>query len=248
VASWFLPPLSVVAIVLTLVGIVSVPPLPAAQRRFVYGGLVLGGAVATVTLVRFVATAAMRGIVEGGQRAASDSALWKLREVLLAEDAMRKSAFIDPDGDRVGSADMINALAGNQPLRTGRRLEAPLLNYRFRETIDTGRGPAVHVGSHLFIVCLPRAGGGFTTHPDEPVDDELAERRFVAYAWPADGVTGIDKVFFIDEHERILYLDSPHHAYRGAASAPPCDAALVDPSAWKPWKDKKPRSRLPGDP
>jgi hypothetical protein len=246
--SWFVPPLSVVAVVLTLVGTVSLPPLQPSQRRFAYAGLIAGGIIATAALFRFVATAAMKGIVEGGERAAEDSALWKLREVLIAEDGMRKSAFIDPDADHIGSAELINGLAGNQPMRTGHVLDAPLLNYRFRERIDTALGPAIHVGTHLYIVCLPRPNGGFSTRPDEPVDEEGAERRFVAYAWPADGVKGIDTVFFLDEHERILYLDSPRQPYRGASAPPPCEAAIGASAAqWKPWKNKKPRRTLPGD-
>ena len=204
-----------------------------------------------VGLVRFAASKAMLGIVEGGQSAAAYGALWKLREVVIAEDGLREMAPWDPDGDHVGSAALIGALAGSEPLRETKRLDAPLLNYAFRVQTPTAIGPAARVEGYLVIVCLPKRGGGFTARPGEPVDDELAERRYVAYAWPSETATGMTTAFFADEHERLLVLDPPRGApapYWGADRPPACDAALgKDDFPWKPWKGKQPRKSLPGD-
>jgi hypothetical protein len=80
-------------------------------------------------LLRFAMTKAMTGIAEGGQRAASKSALWRLREVLLAEDAVRKGALVDVDGDGIGEARLIDELAG---VAGPGRAALNLLNYQFK--------------------------------------------------------------------------------------------------------------------
>jgi hypothetical protein len=82
------------------------------------------------------------------------------------------------------------------------------------------------------------------------VDEEVAERRFVAYAWPAAPSGRIESAFFIDEHERILVsrnIEGTDPHYVGADFPPPCEAALHDHSEWQPWMSKKPRATLPGD-
>jgi hypothetical protein len=202
---------------------------------------------ALVDVGRFARGKAMTGIVEAGQRATSKSAIWRLREVVIAEDGLRKIARIDPDRDRVGSADFIGALAGIAPHRHGIMGDPPLLNYRYRHIVETAEGPAADVGSHLLIVCLPTPSGGLTARPGDLVDDEAAERRFVAYAWPSDAAPDVSDVVFIDEHERILLLATPESPYRGVGAPPPCDAADRAPQRWKAWQDKKPRSTLPGE-
>lgn len=252
VASAAVPPLAVPAVVLTLIGALTFPPEARGGRRTlgrVATALAALGAI--VGLGRFVASKAMLGMVEGGQSTAAFSALWKLREVVIAEDALRRTAPWDPDGDHIGSAALIGSLNGSAPLRGGATLEAPLLNYAFQHTIDTAIGPASPVEGYLFIVCLPTTSGGLTARPTDAIDDERAERRYVAYAWPSDATHGMATVFFADEHERLLVLDPPRGAaaaYLGAARPPACDAALGgDGGAWKAWKNKQPRKVLPGE-
>jgi hypothetical protein len=252
VASAVYPPLAVPGVVATLLlGLATPWPEPGRARSMARAAITVAAISAGVGLVRFAASKAMLGIVEGGQSATAFGALWKLREVVLAEDGLRQTAPWDPDGDHVGSAALIGALAGSAPLRGTKRLDAPLLNYAFREQTPTAIGPAARVEGYLLIVCLPKVGGGFTARPEEPVDDEQAERRYVAYAWPSESAKGMTTVFFADEHERLLVLDPPRGAappYLGTDRPPACDAALGnDGLAWKPWKGKKPRSTLPGD-
>ena len=99
------------------------------------------------------------------------------------------------------------------------------------------------------MVCLPGAAGGLTARPTDPVNEELAERRFIAYAWPVAAGGGPMHAFAIDEHERILVFDNAGESgqprYASPNFPPPCDAALS--GAWKPWRGKKPRATLPGD-
>jgi hypothetical protein len=251
VASIVYPPLSVPAVVGILLLGLTFPDAASGGRALRRGTTAFGALGAVVGLARFAVSGAMLGIVEGGQSAAAFSALWRLREVVIAEDEIRKAPVWDPDGDHVGSAALIGALTGNAPVRGTRRVETPLLNYAFHGEEDTALGPAARVEGYLLVVCLPTPSGGWTARPDEPVDDELAERRFVAYVWPSEAARGMTTAFFADEHERLLVLDPPRGApapYLGRDHAPACDAALgKDGLAWKPWKKKQPRKTLPGD-
>jgi hypothetical protein len=248
VASAAYPPIAVAGVPLTLILGLTAPPGRAKALGWAATAFAIVGV--TVGLGRFAVSKAMLGIVEGGQSAAAYSALWKLREVVIAEDGLRRNAAWDPDGDHVGSAALIGALTGAAPLRDSKRLEAPLLNYAFRDATETAIGPAARVEGYLVVVCLPTAQG-WTARPGEPVDDERAERRFVAYAWPSEAARGMNTVFFADEHERLMVLDPPRGVpspYLGTSRPPACDAALgTDGQPWKAWKDKKPRKTLPGD-
>jgi hypothetical protein len=247
------PMLAVPAVVLILILALSYPSEAGDRARRLGRAATLFAAIsATVGLARFARSKAMLGMVEGGQTVAVQSALYRLREIVLAEDALRKSASWDPDGDHVGSAVLIQGLMGGAPLRPGNGPSAPFLNYLFHESMDTATGPSAKVEGYLYIVCLPTPDGRLTALPKTPVDDELAERRFVAYAWPSDSAAGVNTAFFVDEHERILLLAPPRGTpapFLGAQHSPPCDAAIgADAPRWKVWKNKQPRKSLPGDP
>jgi hypothetical protein len=251
VLSALIPPVAVPGVVLTLIGSLSFPVEAGGRARSLgRAATVLAAIGCLVGLGRFAVSKAMLGIVEGGRSVAAKSALWKLREIVIAEDTVRRTAPWDPDGDHVGSAAWVGALAGTAPIRPGRPLESPLLNYAFRESVDTAEGPAARVEGYLFLVCLPKAGGGFTARPSDPVDEESAERRYLAYAWPTVEAKGMATAFFADEHERLLVLDPEAGSdppYLGTEHPPPCSAALGDDPRWKPWNGKKPREKLPGD-
>src|SRR5262245_43180778 len=223
-ASIWIVELSVPALLFALIAALVAAPLTERTRWGVRALLAVAGLCALIGLGRFATGKAISGIVEGGQRAASKSAIWRLREVVIAEDGLRKTGRIDPDRDHVGSADFIAALAGQAPHRHGVMGDPPLLNYRYRHIVETAEGPAADVGSHLVIVCLPTPEGGLTARPGDAIDDEAAERRFVAYAWPSDAAPDASDVVFADEHERILMLAAPEPPYRGIGSPPPCDA------------------------
>jgi hypothetical protein len=250
-ASAAYPPLAVPGVVLTLILGLTLPWPSAGARAACVAAVTVAALSAAIGLVRFAASKAMLGIVEGGQSAAAYGALWKLREVVIAEDGLRETAPWDPDGDHVGSAALIGGLAGIAPLRGTKKLDTPMLNYAFRLEAPTAIGPAMRVEGYLLLVCLPTPDGGFTARPGDAVDDELAERRFVAYAWPSEAAKGMTTAFFTDEHESIRVLDPPRGTvapYLGADRPPACDAALgKDGLPWTAWKGKKPRKTLPGD-
>lgn len=202
--------------------------------------------------LRFLVTEAVPGIVQGGTSATGAAAVSRLRQLLFAEDVARRKALIDPDADGVGSAAFLGELLGYVPLRGKERLVPPLLE-RYPELVETAIGPAAEIAGHLFVICLPREGGGFTARPGEPVDEEAAERRFVAYAWPAGEGRGLREAYFIDEHERILFARSgapeARSARVGRERTPSCDDAFAVESreAWQVWRGKRARETLPGD-
>jgi len=100
--SLWLTKLALFAAVAALLGFVSLPAAPRRQVIRLKLALALAGACATVGTFRFLVLEAVPGMVEGGTTAAEQRVVSRLREILFAEDAWRKNAFYDPDGDHVG--------------------------------------------------------------------------------------------------------------------------------------------------
>lgn len=247
-----LPPFAVPGTVFILLLSLSFPDTAsvswAKKPRYAATALAVTGCL--VGMFRF-GRSAMQGMVEGGQSVAAKSALYRLREIVRQEDAARTTAVWDPDGDRIGSALLLGGLAGTEPMATGKRLDPPLLNYAYGALVETAIGPATRIEGYLAVVCLPTKSGGLSARLEDPIDPELAERRFVAYAWPGEIAKGMTTAFFVDEHENIRVLDLPRGAempYLGLGRPPACDAALGgDGLPWQTWKNKQPRTVLPGD-
>jgi hypothetical protein len=238
---------------LTLLGGLVLPRRAPAgsQRRVLQLLIATAGISSAIGFVRFVVLEATPGIVQGGRAATAGHAVSRLRQILFAEDAMRKTAALDPDGDGIGSAALIGELTGAEPLRNGARLDPPILSPAHYAKLDeTPLGRAALVSGYYFIVCLPTPSGDWTARSGEPVDEELAERRFVAYAWPAAAGAGPHEVYFLDQHETILVhgnVDAGAPRFVGPHFPPPCDSALREPEGWRPWRGKTPRTELPGD-
>lgn len=249
VLSLLLLPLSVLAVLLHVIALAATTRMDPQARRWVLPLLVLTGLCSVGAMARFVLSDALAGIIEARGRDSSARAVSILREILFAEDAMRRYAFIDPDGDRVGSAGRLGELTGVVGARGGAPLAIPPLAPRLMPGASTRSGPALDHGGYYFLVCLPAPGGGWATHHDDPVDDEAAERRFLAYAWPNAADAPHKAAFFMDEHERILESANQLGGKLrlvGAAGAPDCADALLNPELWQPWRGKQPRTTLPG--
>jgi hypothetical protein len=249
-AAW--PKLGLPAAFLVLLGWISLPGLAGGARRLARGAMAVATLGASAGLLRFVAEEAAPGIIAGGRRATEQSAVSRLREILFAEDALRTHAWWDPDRDGVGSAALLGELSGAIPLRGGTPLAPPPYDARRAPMLETPIGPALEAGGYLFVVCLPAARGGWTARPGDPVDEERAERHWIAYAWPASASEGVRDAYFLDQHERILVSsngDAPQARWAGPSFPPPCDAALAAATRaeWKPWRGKKPRATLRGE-
>jgi len=249
--SVWLDKLALFMLVGVLISSVALPTLSTPAKRIAYSLHAIAGLAALVGLVRFVILNALPGVVEAGDRAASKQAVAKLRSLVVAQDVMRRFARIDPDGDGIGSAALLPELSADVGLRGKQRLEAPLVNRELQHLADTSLGPAAGGGGYLYLICLPKLGGGWTARPGDAIDEEQAERRWVGYAWPAQRSQGLHDSYFIDEHERILvFANNPggDPKYLGTAKPPHCDAALVGDEAWLVWQGKRARDHLPGDP
>jgi hypothetical protein len=240
--------LGLFAAVGTFIAWASLPRARAGALRRERWLLALAGVASLIGLVRFLVIEAIPGIVQGGNRFTEQRAISRLREILFAEDSARRLAPHDPDSDRIGSALLLGELTAELPVRLGVRLNAPLLDGYPKQT-DTSIGPAAEIGGYFLIVCVPRLGGGFTALPADAVDDELAERRFIAYAWPSGTAPGLSSAVALDEHERILIAPSNANLRFGFVAPPSCDDAVANATkdAWKPWRNKHPRTTLPGD-
>jgi hypothetical protein len=251
-SSAWLTRLSPFALLLSLIAFFSLPRGNDSGRRALFYLALTGGLGACVGFVRFLIHEAVPGIVEGGTRATGAAAVSRLREILFAEDVMRRSGSIDPDGDRIGSAALIDEMTGRIGLRGGARLVPPVLE-RYPRSVDTALGPAVEISGYFFVVCLPKRGGGWTAKPGDAVDEERAERSFLAYAWPSAGARGLVDAYFLDERERILFApNGAPEAVRpriGPDRPPACDDAIASSTReqWQAWRGKRPRDTLPGD-
>jgi hypothetical protein len=248
VLSMYFTKLGLFALVGTFVAWASLPRANPGELRRERRLLLLAALASMVGLLRFLVLEAVPGIVAGGNRFTEQRAISRLRELLFAEDSARHLASHDPDADGVGSALLLAELTAELPVRRGARLQAPLLDGYPKRT-DTSLGPAAEIGGYFLVVCLPKLGGGFTAQPAEAVDEELAERRFIAYAWPSGTAPGLSQAVALDEHERILLAPSSQGLRFGFATPPSCDDAVAPATqaAWKPWKNKQPRTTLPGE-
>ncbi|MEO6601381.1 MAG: hypothetical protein ABIQ16_16000 [Polyangiaceae bacterium] len=243
--------LALFAAVASMLGFVSLPSEPRRAVRALKLGLAVGFIVATIGVFRFLVLEAMPGMVEGGTTATEQREVSRLREILFAEDAWRKNAFFDPDGDHIGSAGFLGELSGQIGVRGGARTDPSVLQ-NYPKLVETRLGPAADTGGYLVIVCLPKRGGGFTAQPKDAVDDEAAERRFYAYAWPSKAGQGLTTAYFLDQDERIMLADSRETEPRrllGPDAPPSCDdvSAASTTAEWSVWRHKKPRVGLPFD-
>jgi hypothetical protein len=251
VASVLWPLFGLPAAFASFIGIVALRRPSDAQLPHVRWWLIIGALCSSVGVIRFLVIDAMPGIVGGGRSAVEQQAVSRLRDVLFAEDAMRRAGWIDPDRDGIGSAASLEELCGGPPLRGQAPRPTPVLHCG--ELAPSALGPAARSGAYLYTLCLPTPGGGWSAASGAAVDEEAAERRFVAFAWP-ESPSPFTSAFAIDEHENIREAPLPA-AVATAGSGPGtgarrfaanCAEALRD-LPWHVWKNKKPRPDLPGD-
>ena len=226
-------------------GWLTLPPqLQAAERRRHSWLLLAGGVVACLGLLRFIQHQAITGIVNAGEEAMQRAAVNRLREIVALQDSLRRRAYLDVDADDVGSAALLQELAGWVPPRAPFPAGHGALKYPGASRVETPEGPALAWGAYLFMVCLPTTDGAYSARTGAPFDVEAAERHYVAYAWPSLNLG--DGTFLIDEHEMIyVWQGQGNTSYVGAAHPPPCEAFRVATN-WRAWKGKRPRESLPG--
>jgi len=252
VAAPFEPRVSVFALLLLVIALSTTTRLPPGTRTRPRLLLSLGLCLSLIGLGRFAMSGALPGIVSARRNSTNTRAVSLLREVLVAEDALRRRGDLDHDGDGVGSAARLHELTGARSARTGTPLPYPPLAPSLRPSVATRSGPAAERDDLLLLLCVPAAPSGFTAMPEAEVDEEAAERRFVAYVWPAREGGLLTAAYAIDQDERIFESENlrADGSLRlvSALSAPSCDdLETAPPSTYRPWKGKMARPVLPGD-
>ena len=158
VAAAFETRLSIFTFLLLIIGFAALTRFEHPKKKLVAIALSLGMLGTSVGLFRFILQEALPGIIEARGRASSSKAVSLLREVLFAQDAARRYAMIDPDGDGVGSAGLLGELTAAAGVRgTQKLLSTPPLASRYRPTTPTRSGPAMEADGYLFLICLPKA-------------------------------------------------------------------------------------------
>lgn len=250
VTSLWLSELALFAAFSTFLTWVSLPALTDRQRRWWRWALAAVAIVCTLGLTRFVSRYALLGMTNASKRSVDKEIVSRLREILFAQDYARERALIDPDGDGIGGAIALPALVGMAPLRPPAGGRAELLDRRYIHIRATAEGPASALNGYLFMVCLPTAKG-WSSAPAARVDEERAEREFIALAWPDGEGASHGKLFSIDAAERILEFSNragPTLVYSGAQFPPPCDITTRRAGDFVAWQGKAPRDHLPGAP
>lgn len=201
------------------------------KRARLLGGL-LGGLLATFGFVRFVVDWVAPNIVAAGRHSAEEKAVSRLREILWAQERALQLGLVRDDlgQPRAATLDELTSV----PAPGG----APLL----RPDLFVPAGDDVRkVEGYLFEA--------------HPAPTPGTRRRWIAYAWPAEGRGGGRRAFFIDSDDRIC--ETPNDDGYVAAQAPTPTAALQAPrfdapacgkasdgAVWTAWKDKAPRGEV----
>jgi hypothetical protein len=248
--SLWLSELALFAAFLTFLTWASLPQLGARERRRWLWALAAVALVCTVGLTRFVSRYALLGMTNASKRSVDKEIVSRLREILFAQDYARERALIDPDGDGIGGAVALPGLVGTTPLRPPANTRVELLDRRYINVRTTREGPASALNGYLFMVCLPE-GKGWSAAPTARIDEERAEREFLALAWPDGEGTSHGKVFSIDAAERILEFSNRSErglVYSGVSAPPACDVTTRGAHAFVAWQGKAPRDHLPGAP
>lgn len=247
-ASLVWPKLAVFSVLLSVIALAS---LSRKTDKGVWTVLLTTGlSLSVLGLGRFIFKEALPGIAEARGRDSERRAVSLLREIYFAQNAMRRYGMIDPDGDGTGSAGRLSELTGHSPSRGNIRLSSPPLAPRLIPLTETRWGPATNYEGYLFLACIPAADGAYTAQPQAPVDEEAAEKSWLAYAWPAANGLPHSALYVIDAHEGIFVSDNRRGnelRFVGATHAPPCDTLVSPPSGvtFTAWQGKKPRADLP---
>ena len=153
--------------------------------------------------------------------------------VRTSADGASRGAVLSPC---VASPALANADANGIVTKSG---------YAFRIYLPGTGGNAVHEGAASRWTgggscgsCCPKRSGGTAPAPTPrvlvpgspftgPVDTDLAEKRWCAYAWPvARGNSGM-RAFFVDETGSVYQCANDRIGYSGLARGPAFDAAFA---------------------
>lgn len=184
-------------------------------------GMSLIEILSTIALVAMLSTVAVPNYLSSKADANEATVVRTLRAVAAAQDAFRRAAIVDRDGDGIGEFGTLRELAaGAAPRGRAKSVQVDI------GPVDA-RGLAHHAG-HLFALFLPDATGRGIADDRarrNHVDPELAERHFTCIAWPVEqGRTGTH-TWLVDASGLVRRGRST--SWSGEGSPPPAGAAVI---------------------
>ena len=242
---FFYPILAIPAFLFMIILSTSIPEdHPSRRRELMILGLSL--TLCLTGIAKFIISDGMKGIVEAGYRATGKKALTSLREIRIAQDILRKKAYLDYDKDGIGESAHLSELMGLDKARGTIELPFAPLRNNFARLETVGDAQIGYRSGYYLMVCLPTADNGWTAHPSTLPDNEAAEANFRAYAWPAEPFKSTTTVYFINALEEISMFDNEDFQIVGLDKRPDCMSRESTELAWAAWRNKKPRSKPAG--
>ena len=200
---FFYPILAIPSFLFMIILSTSIPEdHPSRKRELLV--LALSLTLCLAGIAKFIISDGMKGIVEAGYRATGKKALTSLREIRIAQDILRKKAYLDHDKDGIGESAHLSELMGLDKARGTIELPFAPLRNNFSRLETIGDAQIGYRSGYYLMVCLPTSETEWTAHPNTLPNDELAEANFRAYAWPAEPLN----------QRRLSTLSTPSKRYR----------------------------------
>ena len=176
---------------------------------FVLAGLAWSAAIPRFEGARFI-------------RANESAAIATLKNIASGQRQVQERVQIDRDGDGVGEFGYLAELSGRVAIRgTSRRVDPPVLSRAFGN-VSNG---CVSRSAYLFRMYLPGADGRWLPEADrggasQRVEPDLAEERWLLYAWP---------VFLREDTRRRFVIDQGGDVHAQTAEQVPAEGLVPEP-------------------
>ena len=234
---FFYPILAIPSFLFMIILSTSIPEdHPSRKRELLV--LALSLTLCLAGIAKFIISDGMKGIVEAGYRATGKKALTSLREIRIAQDILRKKAYLDHDKDGIGESAHLSELMGLDKARGTIELPFAPLRNNFSRLETIGDAQIGYRSGYYLMVCLPTSETEWTAHPKTLPNDELAEANFRAYAWPAEPFKSTTTVYFINALEEISTFENKDFQIVGLDKRPDCKSRDNTELAWSAWRNK----------
>ena len=156
-----------------------------------------------------------------------------LRNIISAQAQFQQGAKADTDNDGTGEYGGFVELSGGGAGRMVAILNPPVLSGAFRVLNAAGE---VSRSGYFFHVYLPGPLGVGVAEPQAgfaagPLNADLAETTWCAYAWPVNYGQSGNRTFFTNQGGDVIATEAA--AYSGTAAGPASDAAFKPADAGK---------------
>jgi len=192
-----------------------------------------------VAIIAILAAIAIPNILSARLHANETAAIATLRTFASAQAQFQLRAVADVDNDGVGEFGMIRELSGAADVRdsdngtysgSGSHLLSPTLlpgSFKvMKNTHEAGKS-----GYHYRIFLVGTTGHAVSEHQTNnihggPIDSDLTETTWCAYAWPANYGNSGSRTFFINQAGDIISTDDPQYEGKDAVDDQTAGAAF----------------------